>query len=168
MRKRLIILAVVVNLFSSTGWGRSQERQERSPDLATEQHVKNSADRLTERMMEVPLDQPFTVKLGQAVRIEQTPIQILFKSIPADSRCPIDVDCIVAGNAEVNLELRHKKRLISAIVHTNRMHGSQEIEYDSYRIKMLKLRPERTFRDQRQPKVYEVTLQVNRIEEINE
>lgn len=48
-----------------------------------------------------PLGDEFTVSHDQPVRISGTEHRITLKAVQSDSRCPTDVTCVWAGNAEV-------------------------------------------------------------------
>lgn len=109
----------------------------------------------------VPLGQEFVLKLGQEAEIKHTKIKVIFDSVVADGRCPIEVDCYWAGNAEVQLVLKYKQQQMSAIVNTGL--GDRDREYRGYRIELLKLNPDK--HKGLQPSQYEARLQVNRIKQ---
>jgi hypothetical protein len=58
---------------------------------------QNAAD------VQAALGQTFTLKVGQQARIAGADVTVLFKAVPSDSRCPVDVQCVWAGNARVQL-----------------------------------------------------------------
>lgn len=47
----------------------------------------------------------FSLKPGQQTSISGEDLNVQFKSVTNDSRCPTGAQCIWAGNAEVNVEL---------------------------------------------------------------
>jgi hypothetical protein len=49
------------------------------------------------------LGQSFTLKVGQSVSIAAEGLNLRFDAVVSDSRCPSDVQCIRAGEAEVRL-----------------------------------------------------------------
>lgn len=53
---------------------------------------------------EVALDQEFTMEVGDMVAVDGSHLLIRFVGVDEDSRCPSDVQCPWAGNAEVRLE----------------------------------------------------------------
>jgi hypothetical protein len=59
---------------------------------------------------EIRLDQEFELAPGGTVRIAGTSQTITFESVPQDSRCPANVTCVWAGNAEVRLRVRAADR----------------------------------------------------------
>ena len=50
----------------------------------------------------------FKVKVGRAVTLERGGLRLRFAGVAEDSRCPIDVTCVWAGNAEVLIEVSTK------------------------------------------------------------
>jgi len=65
----------------------------------------------------VPLDQPFKVKVGEAVRVAD--LLVKFAAVPSDSRCPPDVNCIWEGDAVVRLEVSRGETRETAELHTH-------------------------------------------------
>lgn len=53
----------------------------------------------------VPLDDAVTLEPGRAVRVSGGRTRITFTTVRSDSRCPSDVTCVWAGNAEVVLSV---------------------------------------------------------------
>lgn len=45
----------------------------------------------------------FDLRIGGIARVQDTDIRIRFDTVPDDSRCPADVQCVWAGNATVRL-----------------------------------------------------------------
>lgn len=112
----------------------------------------------------VPIGQEFVIKSGQTVVIKHTKINIMFDSVLSDSRCPIELRCVWAGNAEVKLILQRSSKQTSAIVNTGI--NNRAIEYRGYRIQLLKLNPGREKGEVTLPNQYEATFQINRIKQI--
>ena len=48
-------------------------------------------------------DQDFELRAGATARIEDSDLAVRFDDVPSDSRCPVDVQCITAGDATVAL-----------------------------------------------------------------
>ena len=46
-----------------------------------------------------------TVKMGQQKVDKMSGLRIKFVSVVEDSRCPVDVDCIWAGNAKIKVQV---------------------------------------------------------------
>ena len=114
---------------------------------------------------EVSVDQEFVLRPGQEVAIENTRIRIVFDSVPEDTRCPKDVQCVWAGNGKVKLALKKsKKKSIPVIVNTGM--EPREVEYRGYRVKLIKLSPEAKAGEMIPASEYEVTLRVSRANEV--
>jgi hypothetical protein len=47
----------------------------------------------------------FDIAAGQTVEVQGTPMTIRFSGVAEDSRCPVDVQCVWAGNAIVRLAI---------------------------------------------------------------
>src|SRR5689334_15263072 len=67
---------------------------------------------------EVVLGDEFTTKVGQQVRVKDTKLKLTFLSVPQDSRCPSSVDCVWAGNAQLNLEVKKKQNASDITLNT--------------------------------------------------
>lgn len=52
------------------------------------------------------VDSPFTLRVGQEATFEDIDLSVRFVGISEDSRCPLDVTCVWAGDARVDLLLR--------------------------------------------------------------
>ena len=50
------------------------------------------------------LDEPFSMKIGETMSLEGAGLELRFLDVPRDSRCPLDVSCIVAGEAHVVIQ----------------------------------------------------------------
>jgi len=50
-------------------------------------------------------DRNFELSGGASVRVEGTDLLVRLESVPNDSRCPVDVQCITEGDATVALRL---------------------------------------------------------------
>ncbi len=50
------------------------------------------------------LGEPFSLRVGESLSIKGTDLRLRFAGVTSDSRCPMDVDCIVAGEANVVVE----------------------------------------------------------------
>lgn len=56
-----------------------------------------------ESEMEVSLGEPFDLRIEQSVHVAGTPLRVRFDEVGEDSRCPVDVECVWAGNARIHL-----------------------------------------------------------------
>jgi hypothetical protein len=53
----------------------------------------------------VPLNERFTLAIGEAARIDGADIQLQFVEVTGDSRCPADAVCIQGGDALVHVRV---------------------------------------------------------------
>jgi hypothetical protein len=51
------------------------------------------------------LDEPFVLELGEAAVLAEPAVTVTFTAVSHDSRCPVDVVCVWAGDAVVQLTL---------------------------------------------------------------
>ena len=105
-----------------------------------------------------PINEDFTLAVGESIAVLGTPITIRFLGVREDSRCPINADCIWAGNARVELELRGLDS--TATLGLNSFDGAKEGVYGSYRIRLAQLRPVPTTSGPLQQSDYRATLTV--------
>jgi hypothetical protein len=86
--------------------------------------------------------QEFTLKVGQQVKFEGTDLLVKFVAVPQDSRCPSNVNCVWAGNAEVAVDLLRDKCTTILTLNTHpRPAASDEGKVGDLRIKLVKLEP---------------------------
>jgi hypothetical protein len=55
--------------------------------------------------VQVQTGREFDIAVGQTVEVQGTPMTIRFSGVAEDSRCPVDVQCVWAGNAIVRLTI---------------------------------------------------------------
>jgi hypothetical protein len=113
-----------------------------------------------EPVKEVSLDEEFTIKFGQPVEVKDANLRITFTAVEEDSRCPVDVVCVWAGNAKLNLEVKgSKKKFVSAPVNTTS--EPREIVFKGYKVKLLGVSPQRKAGTPVLPADYQATLVVS-------
>lgn len=84
----------------------------------------------------------FKVRVGQAVTLEGEGVRLKFKAVEEDSRCPVGVACVWAGNAEVLLEVGARGARRTLKLNTNEsLRKAGEGKYRRYTIKLLGLNP---------------------------
>ncbi len=95
-----------------------------------------------EKSISVKKDDSTTVSLNykESIFINDE-FSISFDGVNNDSRCPIDVVCVWAGNAEVVLKIRNKNFEKNFIL--NSYLYPRTIVYDQYEIELTKVLPER-------------------------
>ena len=84
----------------------------------------------------------FKVKVGQVVTLERGGLRLKFREVSEDSRCPVGVVCMWAGNAEVMLEVgaRGAKRTLKLNTNAS-LQKAGEGSYRRYKIKLVELNP---------------------------
>ncbi|HSB10605.1 MAG TPA: hypothetical protein VLM38_14040 [Blastocatellia bacterium] len=88
----------------------------------------------------VRLREEFTMRIGQRVKVSGTHLRIDFVDVLDDTRCPSDVQCISAGNAALNLELRWKSRPPNSVL-VNTTSGPAQAEIRRFVVKLVRLVP---------------------------
>lgn len=84
----------------------------------------------------------FSIKVGQQLKLEGADSQVKFIGVPQDSRCPTNVNCVWAGNAEVSLEWMVDKCPTSITLNTHATSGTgDESKVAGFRVKLIKLEP---------------------------
>jgi len=84
--------------------------------------------------------EPFTMKIGSRVKVNGTKMSIEFVDVLSDSRCPDDVTCIWAGNAEIQLRLQWKGRPPKT-ASLNTLQPPIVQEFRNYIVKLARLDP---------------------------
>jgi hypothetical protein len=98
------------------------------------------------RPMKAPLHQPFDLHVGQGARFSKTDLELYFRRVAADSRCPRDAQCITAGEARVTFDGRINQGMpetFDAVLPAaaGEPDSTTFRAYDGYRIRLLKLEP---------------------------
>jgi hypothetical protein len=83
----------------------------------------------------------FKIKAGDLMKIDGEDLKIKFKNVAQDSRCPEDVNCVWAGNAEVLLELTEGKCTTALTLNTQDSNALDKGKAGHYRFKLVKLDP---------------------------
>ena len=109
--------------------------------LAMAMSVLVACDSATSPTHAVPLGQPFELPVGQAVTIEDELLVLSFRSVSSDSRCPIGVLCIRAGEAVVALELRRLPSTTAPLVLKTDPQNEASAHFQSYQIELVELKP---------------------------
>jgi hypothetical protein len=52
--------------------------------------------------------QAFALPLGQTAAVKGTDVRLTFKDVRTDSRCPVDVQCVWAGEAKIGVVVSQK------------------------------------------------------------
>ena len=89
----------------------------------------------------VQRDGTFTLQVGDRARVSNGDFVVRFISVSGDSRCPVDVQCVWAGDAVVSLDLVSSGRTRSVDLHTNSTSGTVSTAYDGQVVELLELTP---------------------------
>ncbi|MCP3963547.1 MAG: hypothetical protein GY719_37400 [bacterium] len=87
---------------------------------------------------EITPGEPFRLAVGEAAALPSKDLTVRFSGVVGDSRCPSDVTCVWAGDAQVDLRLERSDDEISVSLHT---HGSGEAQAFGCTLRLLDLRP---------------------------
>ncbi|MBN2030670.1 hypothetical protein JW824_10555 [bacterium] len=81
------------------------------------------------------LGEEFSLEYGQSVKIQNAGLRIKFKSVVSDSRCPIGLECFVAGNAQVIIQVSD----MDITLNTNQ--EPKEVDFFIYTIRLIDVEP---------------------------
>lgn len=111
------------------------------------------------------LDEPFAVRVGQAVTLDGGGITLLFVGVPEDSRCPVDVVCVWEGNAVVALTATAggEERDIELNTSPSPVAGPRQVVVDGYVVELLQLDPSPVSDRPIPGWAYRATLEVSRV-----
>jgi hypothetical protein len=105
----------------------------------------------------------FSIKVGQQLKLEGANLQVKFTGVPQDSRCPSNVNCVWAGNAEVSLEWTLDKCTTPITLNTHdTSRAGDESKVAGFRIKLIKLEPYPHSEKKISPSDYTATLLVTK------
>lgn len=88
-------------------------------------------------------------------------VKIAFVELVEDSRCPVDVECVWAGNAKI--KIRVTKNGKSRVFELNSMTTAQPPSYAGYRFKLKSLSPELRSNVRVNRNAYEATIEMVKI-----
>ena len=87
------------------------------------------------------IEEEFILKFGQSTQIQyRDEFIIKFKDVVEDSRCPINVDCVWAGNAKILLKIAQTDYIINSTLEPKEIYYSGQ-EGIQYRIKLISVSP---------------------------
>jgi hypothetical protein len=99
----------------------------------------------------VNLDQEFTLAPGRVAELDGQGFTVKLIGVIEDSRCPLGLTCIWAGQAAVRLGFRSSQEDVIE---------GQEVAVEDYRVIVLKVNPEPVKGRKISPAEYRVTLKV--------
>lgn len=102
----------------------------------------------------VNMNKEFTLSANQKGFLKTSKITIEFVSVLEDSRCPVDVDCVWAGSAKIQIKLS-KGKAAPQTFELNTGIAPQFIMFQGYSIEILELSPSLKSDDDRTKVKYE-------------
>src|SRR5688572_18743610 len=100
----------------------------------------------------------FEMKIGETISVGE--LRLTFRSVEADSRCPIDAVCVWAGDGEIALKIEQGNQAAVAALHT--MLEPRKTEWNGYTIAFVSLAPSRSASSSIDPADYRAQLLVTR------
>ena len=79
--------------------------------------------------------QEFDLKYGESIQIQNESLTLKFENVADDSRCPTGASCVWAGNAKIILRVAQIDTSLNSALNPN------EINYNSFNIKLLSVSP---------------------------
>ena len=87
----------------------------------------------------------FEARAGRVVTLDGGALRLRLVRVESDSRCPVDVDCVWAGNAEVLVEVGGRGWRGRQTLKLDTSAGGErasELRYGRYTIKLVSLSPQ--------------------------
>lgn len=109
----------------------------------------------------VSLGREFALTPARAALVGEERLRVEFERVSADSRCPIDVHCITAGDATVKVALHHPS-LPRAAEELHTMESRRQVFYAGHRIRLVRLEPQPRSTSPIAPKDYVATFVVTK------
>jgi hypothetical protein len=89
----------------------------------------------------IPLDTEFQLAPGETAVVGTNGLRIQFISVPLDTRCPLGVLCIAAGEAQVQVDARQGSSASRLTLSTDALR--RQAVFLSYSIQLISVTPER-------------------------
>lgn len=109
----------------------------------------------------VPLDTEFQLAPGHTALVGTAGLQILFESVPLDTRCPMGVLCIVAGEAQVQISARQGEVASTLTLKTDGL--GRQVVFLSYSVELLTLTPPPRLNQPTPPASYRAGFKVSKL-----
>ena len=103
-----------------------------------------------------------TLKQGQKKSVPNGEFSIKFISVTEDSRCPVDANCVWAGNAKVNIKITDKNGVSKTMVMNTTM-GPKGDQYRGWAIYLTELTPAPKSSVAIKQKAYKATFSIQRL-----
>jgi hypothetical protein len=110
--------------------------------------------------VEAQVGDTITLRYGQAAHFDNS-VRIVFRAVEEDSRCPVNVTCVWAGDAAIRLDVAMSGTHTGALVlHSHLQPKSGDI--GGYVIELVEVAPSRRDPDDVRPTDYSVRLVISR------
>jgi hypothetical protein len=106
-----------------------------------------------------PVDREIVLAPEQTVDVDEASVRIRFDGVASDSRCPIDVNCIQAGDAVVLISVLENDESAQYDLHTA---SPQSVSHGDLTIALVRLLPQPTSTRPIQPDEYRATVRITR------
>jgi hypothetical protein len=93
----------------------------------------------TPSLTTVPAGSEFELSPGETVLLGSTDVALSMIDIANDSRCPVDVVCVTAGDAEVRFRVRAEGNDVTVSLHT--MQEPRAVTVGAVRLELTSLAP---------------------------
>jgi hypothetical protein len=125
------------------------------------QSTATPPDALAEELVQAELAQTFTLAPGQVAHIGREGPYLAFRRVSGDSRCPMDVVCVWAGDGVVAVEVSlNGSSWVPGELHTDP--ERPPVEVGDYRIRLTELQPYPRSTERTDPGRYRATFTVTR------
>jgi hypothetical protein len=125
------------------------------------QSTAGPPDALSEELVQAELAQTFTLAPGQVAHIGREGPYLAFRRVSGDSRCPMDVVCVWAGDGVVAVEVSlNGSSWVPGELHTDPQRPP--VEVGDYRIRLTELQPYPRSSETIEPGRYRATFTVTR------
>lgn len=110
-------------------------------------------------VLPVQVDQPFSISIDQTAQLEESELNIIFKEVLEDSRCPSNVECAEAGQARILIAVYQTGQPAAALeMNSNPPLKQDVVTYGEFQIRLLTLDPYPEDIDQKIPmETYQAT-----------
>jgi hypothetical protein len=88
-------------------------------------------------------DATVTLRIGETQAIAGTPLRFTFRAVPEDWRCAVDVVCVSAGNAVVELAVAADRNAFAQTVKLHLYGEPREVGNQGHLFSLLDLQPGR-------------------------
>ncbi len=92
--------------------------------------------------VQAQLDEPFRLAQGETASVGEERLAVRFAEVVSDSRCPVGVQCVRAGEARVRFELRLAGAEPEAVILATEGAQPRYASYGAYDVHLVTLEPQ--------------------------